>query len=227
VKEVTASGMAEELGKIEKPSTERFEKGRKLFFVPLVFSPLEPEGEFDEKVKRYWAEAEAHIANLEAKLGSVRKVFHELIPASGELGDMAIKELNSAGYEIVRSRLDKGAELQALEDAELLTEFMDWSRCLAVGLQNPKVITKVYESYNEARSRRNEGLAKTLDESLHEDEIGLLLMREGHQVQFPSDIDVFYVSPPSLDEIKRWLRSREEEAEAAAAEQETAEDSGE
>jgi len=219
--------MAEELGKIEKPSTERFEKGRKLFFVPLVFASLEPEGEFDEMVKRYWAEAEAHVANLEAKLGSVRKVFHELVPAGGELGDMAVKELNSAGYAIVRSRLDRGAEVQPLEDVELLTEFMDWSRCLAVGLQNPKVLTKVYESYNEVRSRRNEGLAKTLDESLHEDEIGLLLMREGHQVQFPSDINVFYVSPPSLDEIKRWVRSREEEAQAAPAEPDNPKESGE
>ncbi len=219
--------MAEELGKIQRPSTEMFEKGRKLFFVPLVFSPPEPQGEFDEKVKRYWAEAEAHITNLEAKLGSVRKVFHELVPAGGELGDMAIRELNGAGYAIVRSRLDKGAEVQPLEDADLLTEFMDWSRCLAVGLQNPKVINKVYESYNEVRTRRNEGLTKTLDESLHGDEIGLLLMREGHQVQFPSGIDVFYVSPPSLDEIKRWLRSREEESEAAPDDQQSSEDSGE
>jgi hypothetical protein len=33
-------------------------------------------------------------------------------------------------------------------------------------------------------------------------------MREGHQVQFPSDIQVFYVAPPSLDEIKRWLKEK-------------------
>ncbi len=36
-------------------------------------------------------------------------------------------------------------------------------------------------------------------------------MREGHQVQFPTDIEVFYVAPPGLDEIKRWIRAREEE----------------
>ena len=33
-------------------------------------------------------------------------------------------------------------------------------------------------------------------------------MREGHQLQFPSDIEVFYVAPPALDEIKRWSRSQ-------------------
>ena len=39
-------------------------------------------------------------------------------------------------------------------------------------------------------------------------EIGLLLIREGHQVQFPSDIEVFYIAPPSLDAIKRWVSER-------------------
>jgi hypothetical protein len=27
-------------------------------------------------------------------------------------------------------------------------------------------------------------------------------------IQFPKDIEVFSVSPPALDEIHRWLRSR-------------------
>jgi len=40
-------------------------------------------------------------------------------------------------------------------------------------------------------------------------------MREGHQVNFPPDIQLFYVAPPALDELKRWLREREQ-AEAPA-----------
>ena len=35
-----------------------------------------------------------------------------------------------------------------------------------------------------------------------------------HQVQFPPDIEVFYVAPPALDEIKRWFRTRDEEYQA-------------
>jgi hypothetical protein len=34
-------------------------------------------------------------------------------------------------------------------------------------------------------------------------------MAEGHHIQFPQDMRIFYVSPPSLDEIKRWLRDYE------------------
>ena len=38
-------------------------------------------------------------------------------------------------------------------------------------------------------------------------------MRENHQVQFSEDIQIIYVSPPALDEIKRWLRERENKAD--------------
>ena len=61
--------MAEELGKIEKPPVERFGKGRKLFFVPLIFSPPETESDFIKIIRRYWAEVDAQIINLESKLG--------------------------------------------------------------------------------------------------------------------------------------------------------------
>ena len=203
--------MAEELGKIEKPPVEKYSKGRKLLFVPLLFSPPEPEDDFVERAHKYWDEVESHVTNLESKLGSVNKVFHELVPVGGEEGSKVIEELNSASYQIVRARLDKGAKVQPVEDIELLTEFMDWSRCLAVGLQNQKVLTKVYKSYSEVRSRRNKAIAKKIDKALKEEDIGILLMREGHQVQFPTDIEVFYVAPPGLDEIKRWIRAREEE----------------
>jgi hypothetical protein len=83
---------------------------------------------------------------------------------------------------------------------------MDWTKCLAAGLQNQKVFDKVYEAYSQAHKKRNEHIAKMIDETLKEGEIGILLMREGHQVQFTADIEVFYVSPPGLDEIKRWRR---------------------
>ena len=40
------------------------------------------------------------------------------------------------------------------------------------------------------------------------DEAGLLFIREEHSVQFPSDIEVFSIFPPALDEIHRWYRDQ-------------------
>jgi len=183
--------------------------GRKLYFIPLVYSGKEPQVEYLEKFNKYWNQVENQVGDLELKLGRVNKIYHELIPVGGDDGVKAIKELNDKSYQIVNNRLEKGAQLEATEEAELLTEFMDWTKCLAAGLQNQKVFTKVYEFYAEVSKKRNEHIARQIDETLKTDEIGVLFMREGHQVQFPSDIEVFYVAPPALDEIKRWLREHE------------------
>lgn len=201
--------MPEEIGKIEKPSAEDFKAGRKLYFIPLIYCGKEPEEGYLEKFNKYWSQVEKQVSDLELKLGKVNKIFHELVPIAGEEGIKIIKELNEKSHQILEKRVENGAQLEATEESQLLTEFMDWSRCLAIGLQNLSVLTRVYESYAEASKKRNEHIAKQIDETLQANEIGVLLMREEHQLQFPSDIQIFYVAPPALDEIKRWLRERQ------------------
>ena len=201
--------MAEELGKIEKPSVEKFKKGRKLYFIPLLYRSEDIPVDYLEKFNKYWDQVEKQITELTCKLGQVNRIYHELITVSGEDGAKTIKELNECSHRIIQACMEKNAQLEAIEDNDILTEFMDWSRCLMIGLQNPKVTSTVYESYTEAGKSRNKHITQKIDETLQNDEIGILLMRESHQVQFPADIQVIYVSPPALDEIKRWLRESE------------------
>jgi hypothetical protein len=211
--------MTEELGKIEKPAVEIFKKGRKLFFVPALYAGEGLPEEYIKLLEKYWEQIEKQVEELSAKLGKINKIYHELIDAEGEKGIVSVKELNQKSHQILESIIQKGARMEALEDTDLLTEFMDWSRCLMIGLQNQKVMSKVYEFYTETAKKRNQKIEKNIDDTLKENEIGIILMRENHQVQFPSDIQVFYVSPPTLDEIKRWLREQEKkEAKEAAKE---------
>ena len=205
--------MVQQLGKIEKPSVDELKMGRRLLFVPLLYGGKSSPPEYLEKCDRYWNQVEDQVADLELKLGQVKKIFHELIPVSGQEGVKAIQDLNDRSYQIIKKRVDNGAQLEAAEETELLTEFMDWSKCLAAGLQNEKVFTKVYESYAEAGKKRNEHISKHIGETLKENEIGILFMREGHHVQLPTDIQVIYVSPPALDEINRWLRDHQAKSE--------------
>jgi hypothetical protein len=202
--------MPEELGKIEKPPIDEFKEGKKLYFVPLVFSGKELPAEFAEKYNRYWEQVEAQITNLESKLGPVSYIFHELVTESGEAGLKSIEQINESSATIIRRRVEKGATLEATEDAEILAELMDWSRCLSIGLQSQTVISKIYDFYSQANDKRNEQLARKLNESLKENKTGVLIMGEGHHIQFPSDVRVFYVAPPALDELKRWMRDYEE-----------------
>ena len=77
-----------------------------------------------------------------------------------------------------------------------------------IGFMSDKVASKVSEFYVEATKKRNEYIAKKISETLKEDEAGLLFIREEHSVQFPSDIEVFSIFPPALDDIHRWYRDQ-------------------
>jgi hypothetical protein len=201
--------MAEELGKIEKPPVSDFKGGRKLFFVPLVLSAPDLPQEFLEKCDRYWEQVESQISSLELKLGNLTRIYHELIPESGEKGLEHLKELKLGSLQFVQNSMGRGAVLEATEDNDILTELMDWSRCLSLGLQNQKVFSKIYESYNEVHTRRNDFITRKINDTLKENETATLIMAEGHHIQFASDIKLFYIAPPALDEIKRWLRDFE------------------
>lgn len=213
--------MAEELGKIEKPAVEDFKAGRKLFFIPLIFLNKELPGEFQEKYNHYWEQVESQVANLEDKLGPANRIYHELIPESGEEAALTLSTLNAGSLRIIRKRMEKGASFESTEDSDILSELMDWSRCLSLGLQNKEVFSKVYGFYNEASKKRQEYISKKMNDTLKENEIGILVMGEGHNIQFQPDIRVFYIAPPALDEIKRWIRDYEAKANEQPAKEPT------
>ena len=54
-------------------------------------------------------------------------------------------------------------------------------------------------------TKRYERIAARIDETLGEGESGVLFIREDHRVQFPGDVQVFYVAPRALDALKRWI----------------------
>ncbi len=87
-----------------------------------------------------------------------------------------------------------------------------------VGLENRKVADMVWGYYNESVRKRYETMSKRIDDSLQAEEAGLLFISEDHRVQFPSDIRVFYVAPPALDEIHRWMRDHRNRSGAEGAE---------
>jgi hypothetical protein len=210
--------MAEELGKIEKPNVDDFKAGRKLFFVPLVFSTQDLPQEYADINNRYWEQVESQLTGLENKLGKTGHIFHELVPESGQEGLKTLKQLKVNSLKIVESRVEKGAVLESTEDDEILAELMDWSRCLSLGLQSQKVYSTIYAAYSEVNNKRNEAIAQKIDLTIQKDQSAIMIMGEGHHVRFPADIQLFYVAPPALDELKRWLRDYEAKLKEPPAE---------
>lgn len=220
--------MAEELGKIEKPETGKYEDKRKLYLVPLLYSWQEAPTEYTIKFDIYWQQVNEHIANLESRIGTVTRIYHESISAAGEEGLKILEKVSPSSYRIIKEKCENGAEVEATEDTELADECLDWERHLLLGFISQKVANLVSESFVEATKKRYEYIADTIDKTLKEKEAALLFIREGHRVQFPKDIEVFSIAPPMLDDIHRWMRERssadqmqEEKAEPADKENTT------
>lgn len=200
--------MSETLGKMEKPEAAKFKKGRKLFLVPLIFKPMEEDEALAGITKKYWEEAEAQLHSLASRLSDIKKVYHELL--AGDKALERLEQISIGSHRLVKALTEKGAELTPIEDDDILGEFLDWGHCLSLKLKSPAVFGKVYEAYIESGKKHEEHIAKRIDETLAPDETGVVFIRESHGVQFPADIEVFYVAPPSLDSLHRAVRDLED-----------------
>jgi hypothetical protein len=197
-----------EVGRIEKPSAERYEGKRKLYCVANVYLLKDSPEDYKELVGRYWKEAAGQVEKLEMA-GTVGKIFCESIHAQGAEALEALAGINEPAHVMVKERVERGAALFPVEKEEIFGPFLDWANCLSV-VRTQEVFAKVYGFYTELANERLKHILEVIEENLSEGETGLLLMRDEDrvQLQFPPDIEVFLVTPPSYDDILRWFREK-------------------
>jgi len=197
-----------ELGQIQRPYTDEFSGKRKLYCVANIYPVQEAENDYHELVRKYWDEVAQQIEKIEAA-GKVQKVFCEIIY---QQGDEALKVLNSFNeriHQIIKKKLDEGSTLIPLENKEILGPYTDWGNCLRV-VFTKEVFSKILEFYKEFSERRLQHFMSVIDGNLAEAEAGLLFMKDEDRskLQFPKDIEVFLITPPSYDDIIRWFREK-------------------
>ncbi|MCE2456245.1 MAG: hypothetical protein J4G14_00315 [Dehalococcoidia bacterium] len=193
------------LSQIPRPSASSYEGKKNLFLVPnYVAAPGLPQ-EALELIEKYWSEVRDSIGNLERTLGSVSKVYHEMVCAEGDEGLQHLEVLNPTACTLVRAMCQSTATMRQLEDGELVAEHSDWQRVLTMGPASQKVLQTSLEGYQETLVARYKRIADRITEDLAVGDCAVLFIREDHQVQFPTEVQVFYVAPPSLDALKRWL----------------------
>lgn len=198
------------VGKIEKRSGETFgREKRKLilvyFILPLPERWKEKHPDFEEKLNSYWKEVKRKLENLQRGLGKVKRIYHEWI-TQGEKELSRIKEMNEKAYLLVKELVEEGATLEKTEKEEFLTQNMDWGRFLALRPQSPEVFARLWEFYEESLRKRDEYISRRIEETLRKEEIGVLFIREQNSLHLSPDIEIFYISPPSMEEIRKYLR---------------------
>ncbi len=208
------------LSRMPKPEAAQYRGRRKLFMVPAIAFPPGVPDEAQRLQENYWNEVRDHVGNLERSLGRVARVYHETVFADGEEGMTLLHGLNPKGGPFIQAICRSGAVLEAVEDRELVEESSDWQRCLSFGLVSGKVRALAVDSLRKTVAKRYEHVSARIDETLGDGEVGALFAGEDHRIQFPDDVQVFYVAPPALDALKKWIDGQ---ARAAAARPETAE----
>ena len=62
--------MAEELGRIQRPTASQYDGRRKLLLVPLIYGPQAADAVGAEVLQKYWEQMQTQVDALEAALGA-------------------------------------------------------------------------------------------------------------------------------------------------------------
>lgn len=197
-----------ELGQIQRPLADEFSGKRKLYCVANIYPVEEAENDYHELVRKYWDEVAQQIEKVEAA-GKVQKIFCEIIYQQGDEALNVLGTINERMLQIIKKKLEEGSTLIPLENKEILGPYTDWSNCLRV-VFTKEVFSKILEFYKEFSEKRLQHFMSVIDSNLAEAEAGLLFMKDEDRskLQFPKDIEVFLITPPSYDDIIRWFREK-------------------
>lgn len=215
---------AEEMDSVGKTTAGDILMSRKVYIVTMAQpSPGAPDG-FEERYNAYWNAVEQQLSQIEARAGTVLRVFAEGVLGRGDDAMLMLQQSNPGAHRVVRQRVSAGAVFEEFEDSDLFGQVLDWGRCLQVGLINQTVAEHIQARYTEAVGKRTEHLHKRLEEGILESEAALILGGDP-TIKIPDGIERFLISPPELDALERWVQQaneaiRQEMAEGQARAQE-------
>ena len=195
-----------ELGRIQKPGVDQFSGKRKLYCVASVYPIEDAPDDYKDLVNKYWDEVVQQIEKIETA-GRAGKIFCELMSDQSDEDFDLLKRVNERAHQLVRQRLEQGDTLVPLESKEIAGPYTDWGNCLRVVFTHD-VFAKVLQFFMEYSEKRFQHMVTRIDENLSGGEAGLLIMKDEDRakLQFPGDVEVFLITPPSYDDIVRWLR---------------------
>ncbi|MGC8850117.1 MAG: hypothetical protein ACP5QI_06560 [Candidatus Bathyarchaeia archaeon] len=183
--------------------------GRKLIIVPRMYTEEEimlATGKrismrVKDEIKSFWSNLEEQLS----KLGRIDKVYRDMITADGDEGIRQLSTMDPYNYRIVKSLLERGAELMATEDPLLVEEAEAWVGTMALG--SPSAL----ELFRDNLSDRNRYIAERIDTTLGRGEVGILFIEPSRNVEFPEGLEVLRVELGSSDLLRSLIGGKKVE----------------
>lgn len=159
-----------------------------------------------ETISGFWDSIVKYFANLEVK---DFKIYQDGMVTDGEVGQKIVEEGIKAGsknYEIVADLLERGAILVQTEDFKLVKEERD--RLVAITQAKStaqKIIAFIRYKLlkNRLLNKRDKYIAKRIDETLHEDQTGIIFIGAYHNIEHKLSRDI------QIREIKNTQKVRD------------------
>ncbi len=194
------------IAKIDKPEAGRYKNKKKIYFVRNLYLPENATDKYKGFFNQYWKEVEEHLTKIEAA-GKVSKIFCESIYMSGEDSMKVLHAMNIHLEQIVKKKIDAGAEFIPLESKELFEEFVDWNNCISA-VRTLEVKEKILAFLEETVKARFEFSRAVLRENIADADAALLIMidQDRQRLDLPDDIEFFLISPPAYDDLIQFIR---------------------
>ena len=159
-----------------------------------------------QTLQRYWIEVAAFLRRMDPHQ---LKLYQDGLPVGGSVGRAVVEEAarrGSRNYRLILDLLDRGAELRQTEDPELLRQEYDLlaREPLVAPAAGRRRTRQAPLPDPERRGRllreRDEFIARTIDASLGDGEVGVLFLGAEHQAtaRLAPDIDVQPLKDPVL-----------------------------
>lgn len=153
--------------------------------------------ENQKKIENFWNDLEKEIDELNLDY-SRTKIYQDGLPSSGELGLKIVRETADKGsrnYQIVRKYIERGAVIVATESPEFLIEEYGYIKDIvsaATAVEKADAIGRYELIKDSLMHKRDAYIAKVIDNTLKDNETGLLFIGAAHNVvhELPDSIEV-------------------------------------
>ena len=166
--------MAEELGRIQRPTASQYDGRRKLLLVPLVYGPQANDPAGAEVLQNYWDQMQTQVNALEDALGGLQHIYHESLTIGGSEGLEQLGAADQRSHAFISEKTESGTVLEPTEDMDILLETLDLQRCMMIPLASPNVGSRLQEWHADSNRQRYEHIANQIDINLGENETGLM-----------------------------------------------------